>query len=89
MSADSNTASRRQLLRALAAAPLFPLGGLAGCASIPAVRPAACSVRFEGMAAPTLANPQAMATTTVQSALSVTWPTAASAPRPWPTSPSS
>lgn len=73
MSADSHTPSRRHVLRALAAAPLFPLGGLAGCASTPANRPAAFrSVRFEGMAAPTLANPQAMATTTVQSAVTVT-----------------
>ncbi|WP_027477242.1 PhoX family protein [Curvibacter gracilis] len=73
MSADVAGPSRRHVLRALAAAPLFPLGGLAGCASAPAARPAAFrSVRFEGMVAPTLANPQAMATTTVQSALSVT-----------------
>src|SRR5450830_538162 len=69
------SSSRRQVLRQLALAPLLPLGGLVSCASTAPgqAKPMPFrSVRFEGMAAPTLANPQAMATTTVQSALSVT-----------------
>jgi len=73
------TSSRRQALKFLAAAPMLPLGAasvgalLQGCASSGGVAAAAAgpvgSVSFTSMAAPTLANPAAMATTTVASGL--------------------
>ncbi|MDO9400843.1 MAG: DUF839 domain-containing protein [Polaromonas sp.] len=67
--------SRRHALKLLASAPMLPLGAfastalLAGCATSPARGFAGCS--FTSMAAPTLANPAAMATTTVGSSLAV------------------
>ena len=73
--------SRRQALKFLASAPMLPLGVmsvsslLSACAtSGTAASPAAgnyLSTRFTPMAAPTLANPAAMATTTVASSLQV------------------
>ncbi|MFL9956571.1 DUF839 domain-containing protein [Paraburkholderia nemoris] len=77
--------SRRKALKLLAGAPMLPLGGLAtasmltacgggsdGLATTP-VKPVAnfVSAAFSGMAAPTLADPAAMAKTTVASTLSV------------------
>ena len=77
--------SRRKALKLLAGAPMLPLGGLAtasmltacggggdGLAATP-VKPVAnfVSAAFSGMAAPTLADPAAMAKTTVGSTLSV------------------
>ncbi|MET3431667.1 secreted PhoX family phosphatase [Herbaspirillum seropedicae] len=77
--ADQPQAGRRSLLKALGAAPLLPLTGglsasalLGACASPGAGKPFT-SARFTGMPAPTLANPAAMATTTVGSALEVTF----------------
>ncbi|HDR9761295.1 TPA: alkaline phosphatase PhoX [Burkholderia cepacia] len=79
-------ASRRQALKILAGAPMLPLSGLAlpalltGCggddnpASTPApVAAAYTSATFSAMAAPTLDNAAAMATTTVGSTLSVSF----------------
>lgn len=73
--------SRRQALKFLASAPMLPLGVmsvsslLSACATTGnAASPAAgnyLSTRFTPMAAPTLANPAAMATTTVASSLQV------------------
>ncbi len=73
--------SRRKILKMLSSAPLLPLylgsvgstALLEGCAN---ATPAAhardfSSVGFKGMAAPSLANPAAMATTTVASSLEV------------------
>ncbi|WP_066341817.1 PhoX family protein [Azohydromonas lata] len=78
---NSPTPSRRRMLQLLGGVPLLPLAA-AGCASGrpgPDAAPAAPqgrgpvrSVRFEGMAAPTLADPAAMATTRVASALVAT-----------------
>ncbi len=75
--------SRRQALKFLASAPMLPLGAmsvsalLAGCATsgTTAAAPMAgpfASAAFTSMAAPSLANPAAMATTTVASSLQVT-----------------
>ncbi len=72
---DIQNLSRRQALKFLSL-PLLPLSGLssvaalAGCGgdSAPATFK---SASFTGMAAPTLANPAAMATTTVGSVLNV------------------
>ncbi|RYX98185.1 MAG: DUF839 domain-containing protein [Comamonadaceae bacterium] len=67
--------SRRSALKLLATAPMLPLGAfastalLSACATGPARAFAGCS--FTSMAAPTLANPAAMATTTVASSLTV------------------
>lgn len=76
--------TRRQLLRMMGSAPLLPLSAgsaalLAGCggdsdSTVPApVPPAAAlaSVAFSQTEAPTLANPAAMATTTVGSVMTV------------------
>ena len=71
--------TRRQTLKFLAAAPMLPLGTLAatsllsGCATGPASPAAAhfVSSSFSSMAAPSLANAAAMATTTVASRLNV------------------
>ena len=84
---NSNTdLSRRRVLRLLGAAPMLPLttfaGGalLAGCGGdndpLVAAAPGAsaatlASVTFSSMAAPTLADPAAMATTTVGSTMTV------------------
>jgi hypothetical protein len=74
-SPDLPQSGRRSLLKAFAAAPLLPLGGgaaalLSACATSGPAK-AFASARFTGMAAPTLADPAAMATTTVGSALEV------------------
>ncbi len=68
--------SRRRLLQCLATAPMLPMGRstlaaapLHGSADNPAARFATAS--FTGMAAPTLAAPAAMATTSVGSTLEV------------------
>lgn len=74
--------SRRQTLRLLSSFPLLPLGTAAAAATLlpgcgggddsPAASAAAYrSTQFTGMAAPSLAQPAAMATTTVGSALRV------------------
>jgi len=79
--------SRRRLLRMLGAAPMLPLAGAAGASLLsacgggddftpvavaPVVVPLTlASVTFSSMAAPTLANPGAMATNTVGSTMSV------------------
>lgn len=75
--------SRRKALKLLAGAPMLPLGGLATASMLTAcgggeelatpVKPVAnfVSAAFSGMAAPTLADPAAMAKTTVGSMLSV------------------
>ena len=72
---DIQNLSRRQAFKFLSL-PLLPLSGLssiaalAGCGS-DAVAPTFKSASFGGMAAPTLANPAAMATTSVGSMLNV------------------
>ncbi len=69
------TTSRRGALKLLAGVPMLPLGGLASCSLLPACgggsTAAYVSTTFTGMAAPTLANPAAMATTTVGSSMKV------------------
>lgn len=77
--------SRRQLLSWFAAVPFLPLGAMAttsmltGCNddnndAAPVSKPINLkSATFTPMAAPSLANPAAMATTTVGSKLSVSW----------------
>ncbi|WP_295749752.1 alkaline phosphatase PhoX [Undibacterium sp.] len=79
---DHPQIGRRQALKFLSAAPMLPLGSLSlasmltGCGgstaaeAVPAV--SFVSASFSSMAAPTLANAAAMATTTVGSTLSVT-----------------
>src|SRR5262245_14520810 len=71
--------SRRKALKLIAGAPMLPLGGvlaasplLAACGSdstspsaTPVARAAFASASFTGMPAPTLADPAAMAKTTV------------------------
>ncbi|MFD0667839.1 PhoX family protein [Ramlibacter sp. MAHUQ-53] len=86
--------TRRDLLKAAAglpALPLLPLASLAGCAVPPAsaVSPAAAvpaaaltGLRFTGMPAPTLAEPAAMASTTVGSRLQARF--ADGSVREWP-----
>ncbi|MFC5523564.1 PhoX family protein [Polaromonas jejuensis] len=71
--------SRRTALKLLASTPMLPLGALAsssllsGCATGtgPAATGSYLSSSFTSMAAPSLANPAAMATTTVASSLKV------------------
>ncbi|OAJ59885.1 alkaline phosphatase [Paraburkholderia ginsengiterrae] len=75
--------SRRKALKLLAGAPMLPLGGLATASMLTAcggsddlatpAKPVAnfVSAAFAGMAAPTLADPAAMAKTTVGSSLTV------------------
>ena len=82
---DPSVAGRRRALKMLGGAPLLPLGttlaGLAGGltameAALAAPRrkgAAFASATFTGMAAPTLDNPAAMATTTVGSTLKVSY----------------
>ena len=79
------TPNRRKTLKMFAGLPLLPLGAgvsaaglLSACGSddtplAPSAPPAFKSARFTSMAAPTLANAAAMATTTVGSALEVTY----------------
>src|SRR5580765_3834917 len=74
--------SRRRLLKLFAGAPMLPLtmtGGsafatalLAGCGGGDDDAPSYASASFTGMAAPTLAAPAAMATTSVGSSMKVT-----------------
>jgi len=79
-----NLESRRRLLKFFVGAPMLPLGGsafatalLAGCGGSDDTAPAPVvtytSSSFTGMAAPTLANPAAMATTSVGSSLNVAY----------------
>ncbi|MFM0737492.1 DUF839 domain-containing protein [Paraburkholderia xenovorans] len=75
--------SRRKALKLIVGAPMLPLGGLATASMLTAcggsddlatpAKPVAnfVSAAFSGMAAPTLADPAAMATTTVGSTLTV------------------
>src|SRR5437868_3942684 len=77
---DKTDASRRQLLKMLAGAPLLPLGaaslGLFGAPGSAFGKPRPrtfTTAEFIGMPAPTLANPAAMATTTVGSGLKVSF----------------
>ncbi len=74
------TPSRRKTLQMLAGLPLLPLGAgasatglLAACGGSSDSTAAFKSASFTGMAAPTLANPAAMATTSVGSALKATF----------------
>lgn len=74
------TPSRRKTLQMLAGLPLLPLGAgasatglLAACGGGSNGTAAFKSASFTGMAAPTLANPAAMATTSVGSALKATF----------------
>ena len=82
---NMTSTSRRQALKFLASAPMLPLGALsvsslvAGCATSATTASTAAqsaapfaSAVFTSMAAPSLANPAAMATTTVASSLQVT-----------------
>ena len=78
---DQPDVSRRKALKFLAAAPMLPLGAttaaalLAGSGAAEAAAPKAAfsGAAFEGMAAPTLADAAAMATTTVGSGLTVSF----------------
>jgi secreted PhoX family phosphatase len=83
---DTLNLSRRNLLKALAGAPLLPLAGSVSAASLlaacgggddndftPAPGVTFRSATFAPMAAPTLANAAQMATTTVGSSLNVTY----------------
>lgn len=75
--------TRRTLLKWLGGVPLLPLGAsasatlLAACGSSGDTKPATAAKlarsAFTGMAAPTLADPAAMATTTVSSRLTLEW----------------
>ncbi len=71
-------ASRRHALKTLVGVPLFPLAAsplaasLAACSNMNG-KPGFVSGAFKAMAAPTLANPAAMATTTVGSGFVTTW----------------
>ncbi|MBN9407416.1 MAG: DUF839 domain-containing protein [Burkholderiales bacterium] len=79
------TPNRRKTLKMFAGLPLLPLGAGVSAAGLlsacggddtplaPSAPPAFKSARFTSMAAPTLANAAAMATTTVGSALEVTY----------------
>lgn len=77
---DSTNASRRQALKFLASVPMLPFGTSAatsllalGTARDAAAAPAGfVSATFSSMAAPSLTDPAAMATTTVGSELTVT-----------------
>ena len=85
MTNSANQHTRREVLTWLASIPFLPLGAmatsatLAGCndsndTTTPIVNPAKLkTATFTAMAAPSLANKAAMATTTVGSSLSVTW----------------
>ncbi|MEZ5608501.1 MAG: DUF839 domain-containing protein [Burkholderiaceae bacterium] len=79
------TPNRRKTLKMFAGLPLLPLGAGVSAAGLlsacggddtplaPSAPPAFTSARFTAMAAPTLAHAAAMATTTVGSALEVTY----------------
>ncbi|GJJ05627.1 exported alkaline phosphatase [Duganella rhizosphaerae] len=79
---DSLDLSRRSILKFLSSAPLLPLAGgsataalLAACGGgdTAAQAPQLLSVTFTGMAAPSLSDAAAMATTTVGSTLNMTY----------------
>ena len=76
---ELNLASRRSALKFLATAPMLPLGAfattslLSGCATTAPSTAGFASASFTGMAAPTLANPAAMATVAVGSTLNITY----------------
>ena len=76
---DVSLASRRSALKFLATAPMLPLGAfattslLSGCATTAPASAGFVSASFTGMAAPTLANPAAMATMAVGSTLNVAY----------------
>jgi secreted PhoX family phosphatase len=74
--------ARRRTLKLLGGLPLLPLAGstltLTACGSGGSSRVAAVSASFTGMAAPTLANAAAMATTSVASSLVVNFADASS-----------
>lgn len=79
-SVSPSAPTRRKALQLLAGLPLLPLGAgasatglLAACGGGSDSTVAFKSASFTGMAAPTLANPAAMATTTVASALKITY----------------
>lgn len=80
MTTTTLTTSRRNILKIAASAPLLPLGTLGAtsllgaCTTAPATAVAPGSNRFVAMAAPTLANAAAMATTTVASSMEVSLP---------------
>ena len=67
--------SRRQFVQLLGSVPMLPLAGLGGSLALPACGGSGptglASASFTAMAAPSLANPAAMATTSVGSALNV------------------
>jgi len=73
---DMPQLSRRHALKFLGGVPMLPLAASSAAALLANDAAAASaefvSARFTGMAAPTLANPAAMATTTVGSTLTVT-----------------
>src|SRR5262249_42609301 len=72
---DRLETSRRQTLKVLAGAPLLPLAGSAAGSFLFArgaeAAAAVASTHFGGMAAPSLDNPAAMASTTVGSSMTV------------------
>jgi secreted PhoX family phosphatase len=76
---ELNLASRRSALKFLVSAPMLPLGAfattslLSGCATTAPSTAGFASASFTGMAAPTLANPAAMATMAVGSTLNITY----------------
>ena len=76
---DTPQFSRRQIIKFLATAPLLPMGAFAstltacGGSSTSAARASYQASSFTAMSAPTLANPAAMATTTVASSFNVTF----------------
>jgi hypothetical protein len=77
---NANIASRRQLLKFFAGAPMLPLSTALAAAGFSVTAcggssdaPTLSGVSFSSMAAPTLANPAAMATTTVGSTMTVSF----------------
>ena len=63
--------TRRELLKIMAAAPMLPLSGLSALAAEQGSGKAFASASFNGMAAPTLAQAAAMATTSVGSSVNI------------------
>ena len=72
---DLASTSRRQLVKLLGSVPMLPLAGLGSTLALPACGGSGptgfASASFTPMAAPSLANPAAMATTSVGSALNI------------------
>ncbi|TCM69141.1 hypothetical protein EC844_10386 [Acinetobacter calcoaceticus] len=86
MTHSASQPTRRELIKWLASIPFLPLGAMATSAALvgcgddkdqsiaPPINPAKLkSATFTPMAAPTMANPAAMAMTAVASAMVVTW----------------